>query len=136
MKHIFVFAGLFALIVSIIMIAPGRCSAQNTDKTLEVPPPDSVAFDKAPEAVKQIMPKYPESALRDGTEGTVYVKLWVSKRGTVKQALIVKSEAEVFNQAAIDAAMKWKFKPALQKNRPVDVWIMMPFKFKLKDGQK
>jgi periplasmic protein TonB len=103
---------------------------------LDEVPADFVAYEKAPEPVKQVVPKYPDIAMRAELEGTVYLKLWVTKEGRVKKAVVLKSDAEVFNQAAIDAAMQWVFTPALQQKKPVDVWVALPFKFRLKDAQR
>ena len=44
---------------------------------------------------------------------------------------MLRSDAEIFNQASIDAAMKWKFSPAILKGKPVAVWVTVPFKFRL-----
>lgn len=100
------------------------------------PPADFVAYEQEPTAVKQVQPKYPDIALRAELEGTVYLKVWVTKEGKVKKAVILKSDAEVFNQSAQDAAMQWVFTPALQQKKPVDVWVAIPFRFRLKDAQK
>ncbi len=101
---------------------------------LDEPPADFVPFEQEPVAVKQVSPKYPDIALRAELEGTVFLKMWVTKEGKVKKAVILKSDAEVFNQAAIDAAMQWVFTPALQQKKPVDVWVSVPFRFRLKDA--
>jgi periplasmic protein TonB len=103
---------------------------------LDEVPADFVAYEKAPEIVKQVLPKYPDIAMRAELEGTVYLKLWVTKEGKVKKAVVLKSDAEVFNQAAIDAVMQWVFTPALQQKKPVDVWVAFPLRFRLKDAQK
>ncbi len=95
------------------------------------PPPDFVAFEKAPEVVKQVQPKYPELARRAGMEGTVFVRVWVTKEGKVRKVEIQKSDAEIFNQPAIEAAEQMVFTPAVQGGSPVSVWVAMPFKFKL-----
>lgn len=97
----------------------------------EAPPADYVPYEKAPEAVKQIQPKYPDLATRAGLEGTVWVKIWVDKEGKPKKAVVQKSDAEIFNQPATDAAMQWVFTPAMMKNGPVSVWVSIPFRFKL-----
>jgi TonB family protein len=68
-------------------------------------------------------------------KGTVWVKLWVDEKGNVREATVLKSDAEILNQPSIDAAMKWKFEPAILKGQPVDVWVTIPFKFKL-DAEK
>jgi TonB family protein len=63
------------------------------------------------------------------------VKLWIDKEGGVKKVVIQKSASDIFDQAALDAARQFVFKPALSKNRPVDVWVSVPFHFKL-NGSK
>lgn len=95
------------------------------------PPPDFVAFEKAPEVVKQVQPKYPELARRAGMEGTVFVRVWVTKEGKVRKVEIQRSDAEIFNQPAIEAAEQMVFTPAVQGGSPVSVWVAMPFRFKL-----
>ena len=39
--------------------------------------------------------------------------------------------AAVFDQPTIDAAMKYRFTPAIMNGRPVAVWVVIPFTFKL-----
>jgi len=95
------------------------------------PPPDFVPVEKQPEIVKEVRPKYPDLATRAGLEGTVWVKIWVDKEGRPKKAVVQKSDADIFNQPAVDAAMEWLFTPAMMKNGPVSVWVSIPFKFKL-----
>jgi protein TonB len=95
------------------------------------PPPDFVPYEKEPTVVKKVEPKYPEIALRAGLEGNVFVKVWVTKEGKVKEVRIMKSDAEIFNQAAQDAAKLWVFTPAVMQKGPVSVWVSIPFKFRL-----
>jgi len=103
----------------------------NVDIRIEEEPADFVAVEKEPAIVKRIEPKYPEIALRAGLEGTVYVKMWVDKEGKVRKVVILKSDAEIFNQPAHDAAMLWVYTPALMQKGPVSVWVAVPFKFRL-----
>jgi periplasmic protein TonB len=95
------------------------------------PPPDFVAVEKEPAIVKRVEPKYPELAMRAGLEGKVTVKMWVDKEGKVKQVVVLKSDAEIFNEPAIEAAKQFVFTPAYMNNGPVSVWVALPFKFKL-----
>jgi TonB family protein len=46
---------------------------------------------------------------------------------------VVKTDSELFDQATIDATMKWVFTPAVMNNAPVAVWVTIPFKFKLQN---
>jgi periplasmic protein TonB len=97
------------------------------------PPADFVAVEKEPVVVRKVEPKYPELAMRAGLEGKVWVKIWVDKEGKAKQVVILKSDAEIFNDAAIEAARQFVFTPAYMNNGPVSVWVSVPFKFKLAD---
>jgi protein TonB len=99
----------------------------------EGPPADFVPVEKYPEPVKRVEPKYPELAMRAGLEGKVWVKIWVDKEGKVKQVVIQKSDAEIFNEAAIEAAKQFVFTPAYMNNGPVACWVSLPFRFKLAD---
>jgi TonB family protein len=81
--------------------------------------------------LNQVTPKYPELATRAGLEGTVWVKLWIDEAGKVVKADVTKSDVEMFNEPAIEAAMQWTFRPALLKGKPVAVWVSVPFRFKL-----
>ncbi|MBI5475649.1 MAG: TonB family protein [Ignavibacteriales bacterium] len=94
-------------------------------------PPDFVPVEKQPVPVKQVQPDYPEIARRAGVEGTVWVKILVDKEGKAKKAVVMKSDAEIFNEPAQKAAMQWVFTPAMMNNGPVAVWAAVPFRFKL-----
>ncbi|MBI4549285.1 MAG: energy transducer TonB [Ignavibacteriae bacterium] len=101
------------------------------DINIEEDPPDFVPVEKQPVPVKQVQPEYPEIARRAGVEGTVWVKILVDKEGKAKKAVIMKSDAEIFNEPAQKAALQWVFTPALMNNGPVAVWAAVPFRFKL-----
>ncbi|HUI30041.1 MAG TPA: energy transducer TonB [Candidatus Acidoferrales bacterium] len=97
----------------------------------EGPPPDFVPVEKQPQVINQVTPKYPELAQRAGIEGRVWVKIWVDKDGKPHKAIVVKSDAEIFNQPAMDAAMATRFTPAIMNKGPVAVWVVIPYTFKL-----
>jgi TonB family protein len=56
----------------------------------------------------------------------------VTKEGTVRQAIVVKSSNAIFDEAAVKAALEWTFTPAIMNNGPVAVWVTVPFRFTLK----
>jgi protein TonB len=97
----------------------------------EMDPPDFVPVEKQPVPVKQVQPDYPEIARRAGVEGTVWIKILVDKEGKAKKAVVMKSDAEIFDEPAKKAAMQWVFTPAMMNNGPVPVWAAVPFRFKL-----
>ena len=98
---------------------------------VDAEPDTFTPVEKPPVPIVDPAPQYPEIPLRAGIEGTVWLKIWVTKDGKTKKAEVVKTDSELFNQAAIDAAMKWVFTPAIMNNGPVAVWVTIPFKFKL-----
>ena len=108
-----------------------RATGFFTLSKIQQEPSDFVEVEKQPQPINTPGPVYPEQARNDGIEGTVWVKIWVDEQGNARKAVILKSDAEILNQATIDAAMKWKFTPAVLKGKPVAVWVSIPFKFKM-----
>jgi len=94
-------------------------------------PPDFIPVDKQPVPVKQVPPEYPSKARKIGIEGTVWVKCLIGKQGNVKRTVILKSDAEIFNNPAFVAATQWKFTPAILRGKPIAVWAAIPFRFTL-----
>jgi TonB family protein len=84
-----------------------------------------------PTVIQRIHPTYPESALKDSAEGTVLVQMSVDKKGNVIAAKAVESTREDLAKAATDAAMSWRFKPALANGAPVEAQVTVPIKFTL-----
>ncbi len=109
----------------------GQVEVKQDIKIEDEDPPDFVPVEKLPVPVKQVQPEYPEIARRAGVEGTVWVKILVDKEGKSKKAVIMKTDAEIFNEPAIKAALQWVFTPAMMNNGPVAVWAAVPFRFKL-----
>jgi protein TonB len=87
--------------------------------------------DEPPQPVVQVQPEYPEVARKAGLEGRVIVAAVVDENGNVIQASIHSSTNPIFNDAALEAAKKMKFKPARQKDIAVKVKVLIPFVFRL-----
>lgn len=95
---------------------------------------DFVAVQEQPTLIKEIKPEYPELARQAGVEGTVVMAVLIDKEGKVREAKIAKpSGANVgFEEAALKAAYGNVYKPAIQNNKPVAIWIYYPVNFRLK----
>lgn len=97
-----------------------------------------IPYDQAPEpiggfAAIQRNVIYPEIAQEAGIEGTVVVQAFIDKDGSVGTCNVLKGIPNTgLNEAAINAIQKTKFKPALQRDRKVGVWISIPVVFRLK----
>ena len=109
-------------------------TAQKADAKFdkEEPPAYYTPYEQAPEPIRRVTPKYPDPARKTELEGTVWVRIWVDKQGKARKAVVMKSDAEIFNQPATDAAMQWIFSPAMMKNGPVSVWVEIPFNFRIR----
>jgi len=76
-------------------------------------------------------PRYPELARQAGVEGTVLVKALVGRDGKVKKAVVESGGPEMLRIPALDCARSAIFRPALQQNQPVEVWVRIPITFSL-----
>ena len=73
--------------------------------------------------VVRIQPQYPQKAARSGIEGFVLVEFTVTPLGTVENVKILDSKPpRIFDQAALKAVMKWRFKPQIVDGKPVSVF--------------
>ena len=87
-----------------------------------------------PRAVRQVPPIYPFVLRRSGIDGEVLVAFVVDAKGKVVNAIALRSNSPDFNQLAVDAVLKWKFKPATVDGRPVRTRVTVPIVFNLTEG--
>jgi TonB family protein len=81
----------------------------------------------------QLLPKYPESARRQGITGTTQLLIEVLANGSVGEVQVERSAGHPeLDQAATEAIKKWRFEPARRGNQPVAVWLRMPVRFVLR----
>jgi len=92
---------------------------------------EGVTPDVAPVLVTMTVPRYPDLALRQKISGTVWVRVLVDQKGAVKSANVQKSDAELLNQAALEAARKCLFTPGIYRKRAIAAWVSIPIEFKL-----
>jgi protein TonB len=72
--------------------------------------------------IVKVSPVYPRRALSRGIEGYVIVEFTVTKNGTVRDPKVLKAEPEsLFDRAAVDAALKFKYKPRVVNGEAVEV---------------
>lgn len=80
-------------------------------------------------------PDYPESARREGQQGSVLLRVLVDEQGRSKKIEINRSSgSDVLDRAAAEAIKRWRFVPARHGDRPVESWIRIPIDFSLVDG--
>ena len=72
--------------------------------------------------IVKVAPIYPRRAQSRGIEGYVIVEFTVSKTGSVVDPVVVEANPEsIFDRAALDAALKFKYKPRVVDGEPMEV---------------
>ncbi len=86
-----------------------------------------------PEMVTRVQPVYPPVAKTMKVQGTVILSILISETGSVSEVRVLRpvGGSSGLNEAAVAAAKKWKFKPAVKQGKRVKVWVTYPVSFKL-----
>lgn len=72
--------------------------------------------------IVKVAPIYPRRALSRGIEGWVLLEFTVTRAGTVADVRVLESEPPgIFDKAASEAALKFKYKPRVVDGEPIDV---------------
>jgi protein TonB len=88
--------------------------------------------DQPPELLRFIQPKMPVAGRKFKQGGKVLLRLIVEADGKVREALVLEAKPEnVFDSSAIEAARKWRFKPAILSGKAVTVFVDVPINFKV-----
>jgi TonB family protein len=86
-------------------------------------------LDRAPAATFQPAPSVPAHMLREASSAHVTVEFIVSVKGEVLDPHVVKSDNEAFNELAVRAIKKWKFRPGYRRGKTVNVRMQQPMRF-------
>ena len=86
----------------------------------------------APIVIERIMPEYTPSATRAGIQGDVYIEAVVTEDGAVVEPKLIRGLADdELNQKALEAIVKWSFKPGIKDGRPVAVIALFTVTFRI-----
>ncbi len=94
---------------------------------------DLSKLDQQPVARFQARPQYPFEMRRAGIAGEVVVDFIVDNNGDVQNAFSMRSSQREFENAAIQAVSKWKFKPGRKGGRNVNTHMQVPIVFTLNE---
>lgn len=75
--------------------------------------------------------EYPADAKREGLEGIVSIELVIGTDGNVTSARVLDPVGHGFDEAALSAAKRFTFKPALRDGKPVVAKIRYAYTFRL-----
>jgi len=87
--------------------------------------------------LSRIPPRYPYRAERKKIEGWVKVSFVITEQGNVRDAVVLDASPEgVFDKAALQAILKWRFKPRITDGKPVSVRADQVINFQLDRARK
>ena len=90
------------------------------------PPVFSAAYLRNPQ------PVYPLSARRRGEQGTVLLKVLVTREGAAASVGVERTSGHAaLDQAALEAVRKWRFAPARRGAEPIESSVLVPIVFRL-----
>ena len=83
----------------------------------------------------KVSPIYPRRALERGQEGYVKLSFTVTATGSVRDPIVVESvPPKIFDRSAIQAALKFKYKPKMVNGEPVEVaGVVNVIRFEIED---
>ncbi len=90
-------------------------------------------LDKIPEAIYRPQPTYPYEMRKQGISGQVVVQFIVDARGNVLDAFAVSSTQHEFEQPAVQAVSRWRFRPGRKDGRAVATRMEIPIVFSLQN---
>ncbi len=122
--------------------APARKGGQPVASSLKVPVWLTVestlvqhpSTGSPPSVVHRDPPVYPRAMKKSGLIGEVTISFVVDKKGDVTNPVVVRSNNPGFEEAAIEAVLKWKFKPGIKDGKPVNTRMQIPIRFHLDGG--
>jgi protein TonB len=92
--------------------------------------PDLLALAQQLQRTRYVAPEYPERALSDRISGSVTVQYVVDKRGRTQNVKVIESVPKgVFDQAATDAILHWRYRPAQYNGQPIEVPVRTRIRF-------
>lgn len=82
--------------------------------------------------IVKVAPQYPRQALKRKLEGDVVLEYTVSTNGSVKNPKVLFSTDPVFNKAAMQSALRYKYKPRVVDGQALEVpGVRTRIKFRL-----
>jgi len=88
---------------------------------------------QVPQFINKVLPAYPDTARRAEIEGFVILQVDIDAAGAVKKVELIQGLGYGCDEAAIAAAEKSTFSPAMDQGGPVGVKMPLKYHFQLND---
>lgn len=108
--------------------APKAVTRTQVASIAPTPPNFSAAY------LRNAAPSYPFAARRAGEQGTVTLRVRVTREGMPERVRVEKTSGSPrLDSAALDAVRSWRFVPARRGETPIESWILVPVVFRLEN---
>ena len=88
------------------------------------------SYSKLPQLVSSVFPDYPSGVLlAPGAKVTVDVSFVVDEKGRVEAARVINSADGRFDASALEAVLRWRFRPGEIGGSPARTFVRVPFVF-------
>jgi protein TonB len=77
-------------------------------------------------------PRYPLMARRRGEQGTVTLRVLVTRDGIPARVSVERTSGSGhLDSAALETVKTWRFTPARAGSEPIEAWVLVPVVFRL-----
>jgi protein TonB len=131
------------ILLATLIAAPARSQEQSAPPaTAPAAPPTSPTKEKNPPRIRvpgdvaeknlihRVLSAYPSRAFDQHITGTVLMRVIIAQDGSVLKVSYI-SGPKMLKDAAMDAVIEWKYKPALVNGQPVEVDTTVKMVFSL-----
>ena len=85
--------------------------------------------------IHQVMPEYPQEAMKKLIKGKVRTRIVIDCSGKVIEVKVLSGKS-MLSQAAVAALREWRYQPTMQNQEAVQVQTDVEFKFDLQRQSK
>lgn len=108
-------------------VAEAGSEAPRPREAPEITPP---TFNAA--YLRNPVPRYPMIARRSGEQGTVTLRVLVTREGVPASVSVERTSGSGhLDSAALETVRTWRFVPARRGQQPIDAWVLVPVVFRL-----
>jgi len=90
---------------------------------------DVAELDKPPTLIAAVSPRYPPELRRARVEGTVALVFVLTEEGRVEDVRVESSSRPEFEQPALEAIRRWRYKPGMKEGEAVKTYMRQPIRF-------
>jgi len=112
----------------------GEVRAQTSIQAVQDETFDASELEKKPEAVSQVAPAYPPELRKAKIEGLVTLVFILTEAGRVEEPRVENSSRPEFEQPALEAIRKWRFRPGMKEGQAVRTYVRIPMRFRVASG--